>query len=239
MKTKSVYTISMFLIFFFSTTILFGSMMGQENKEKRDVGNFEEIGLGVAADLYLKQGSTTEVIIEAKEEILKKLKTEVKNGKLYIGFDSKKSFNYPRFKIYITTPDINGLSVSGSGDIIAETAVSTDEISLKISGSGDINIDNLQAKKVLAGISGSGNIYLGGSNLDYLEIGISGSGNLKAEKLPTEDFQGRISGSGSCRINVKSTLKASISGSGRIHYSGNPLIDASISGSGKVISTEL
>ena len=238
MKTKSVNTIGMFLIFFLSTSIVFGGTVGQENKEKRNVEKFEEIGLGVGADLYLKQGPTTEVIIEAKEEILKKLKTEVKNGKLYIRFDSQKFFNHPRFKIYVTTPDINGLSVSGSGDILAESAINTDEISLKISGSGSINIDNLQAKKVISGISGSGNIFLGGSNLAYLEIGISGSGNLKAEKLPTVEFKGKISGSGSCRINVKSTLKVSISGSGKIYYSGNPLIDASISGSGKVISTE-
>jgi hypothetical protein len=236
MKTKSKYTTAMILVILFSVSSCF-SMRGGVEREKRDVGKFDRIGLGVSADLYLKQGNTTEVIIEANEEILEKLKTEVTNGKLIIKFDPWRFSNYPRFKIFITTPVINELGVSGSGDIIAESAIQTDEIVLRISGSGEITIDDLKANDLNAGISGSGNINLAGSqSLNILDLSISGSGDFNAAKLATEDFTGRISGSGSCRVHVNSTLKASISGSGKIFYSGNPMIDASISGSGKVIS---
>ena len=216
------------------SALIFTGFNTQEKQETRDVGKFDKIGLGVAADLYLKQGSTTKLTIEAKEEILEKLKTEVKNGKLSIRFDSWRFSNYSKFKIYITTPEVNGLSISGSGDIIAESNIKTDEISLKISGSGEINIESLEAHMVDAGISGSGSIYLGGPDLKNMELAISGSGNLNAVKLPTEKFNGRISGSGSCKVHVNSSLNARISGSGKIYYAGNPLIDASSSGSGRV-----
>jgi hypothetical protein len=236
MKTKSMYTTAMVLVLLFSVSSCF-SMNGKVEREKRDVGQFNRIGLAVSADLYLKQGNTSEVIIEADEEILEKLKTEVTNGKLIIKFDPRRFSNYSRFKIFITTPVINELDISGSGDIIAESAIQTDEIVLRISGSGEITIDDLKAEDLNVGISGSGSINLGGSQtLGSLDLSISGSGGLNAAKLATEDFTARISGSGSCRIHVNSSLKASISGSGKIFYSGDPLIDASISGSGKVIS---
>ena len=233
---KRIYVIGMLLIICSSYS---SGMNGELKKEKRDVGAFESIGLGISADLYLKQGSISEVIIEAEEDFLEKIITEVKNGKLIIRLDDKKISKYPRAKIYITNPVISGLSVSGSGDIIAESVVKTDEIDLRISGSGDINIDDLVADKATVGISGSGNIALGGSqNLGNLDLSISGSGTLEAEKLETENFKAKISGSGSCHINVQSTLYASISGSGKIYYIGNPQIDANISGSGKIVSVK-
>lgn len=237
MKAKRVFITGMTLIVFFSASSCF-SMNGDVKKEKRDVGSFEQIGLGISADLYLKQGKTTEVIIEGPENVLEKISTEVKNGNLSIRYDPLRFSNYPRVTIYITAPVIKGLRVSGSGDIIAESTIETDDIAFSISGSGKINLADLKAEHASVGISGSGNITLSGSgSLRTLELSISGSGNLDSENLAAEEFTARISGSGSCRVHVNATLKASISGSGKVFYSGNPVIDASISGSGKVVSS--
>lgn len=236
MKSKRVFITWATLAVILSVSSCF-SMNGGLEQEKRNVGKFDKIGLTVSADLYLKQGNITEVIIEANEEVLERLETEVKNGKLVIKFDTWRFSRYPRFKIFITTQEVSELDVSGSGDIIAESVIQTDEMALRISGSGGIKIDDLKANDLTVGISGSGNINVAGSQtLKSLDLSISGSGDLDASELAVEDFKGRISGSGSCRAYVNSTLKASISGSGKIFYSGKPVIDASISGSGKVIS---
>lgn len=237
MKKKKLLINGIILIFFLATSSCF-SMDGDTKREKRDVGTFEKIGLGISADLYLKQGANTEVIIEGPENVLEKIETEVKNGNLTIRYDSWRFSNSSRVKMYITVPVISGLSVSGSGDIIAETTIEADDITFSISGSGEINLQDLKAENAKVGISGSGNVLLAGSGtLKKLDLSISGSGDLDAEKLAAEDFTARISGSGSCHVHVNGTLKASISGSGKIYYSGNPVINASISGSGKVISS--
>ncbi len=238
MKATRIFITGMILAVLLTVSSSF-SMNGEGEREKRDVGKFNKIGLAVSADLYLKQGNTSEVIIEADEKTLERLETEVKNGKLIIKFDSWRFSNYPRFKIFITTPEINALNVSGSGDIIAESTIETDDIAFGISGSGDINMEDLTAETAKVAISGSGNVNLAGSgSLEILELSISGSGDLDSEALAAEDFTAKISGSGSCRVLVNSTLKASISGSGKIYYSGNPVIDVSISGSGKVVSSK-
>jgi hypothetical protein len=236
MKAKRIFITGMILVVFFSVSSCF-SMSGDVKKEKRDVGTFEQIGLSISADLYLTQGTVTEVIIEGPDNVLEEIKTEVSNGKLTIRYDNRIFSNYPRIKVYITVPVITGLSISGSGDIIAESSIETDDIDFRISGSGDINLGDLKAENATVGISGSGSVTLSGSgNLKNLKLSISGSGNLDSENLATDSFTAKISGSGNCRVQVNSTLKASVSGSGKVYYSGRPVIDASISGSGKVLS---
>lgn len=236
MKTK---LLSLFCLFGLLLSVAGSNSYATQGfkKEKRNVGAFESIGLAISADLYLTQGSNTEVILEAEDKIIDKIKTEVKNGTLKIYYDNWTIRNYKRVKIYVTNPTVNGLSVSGSGDIIAETKIQSEKIDFKISGSGGINIDELETNTASAGISGSGEISLTRSGrINSFEVSISGSGDLMAEGVEIEAFKARISGSGSCSVHVTSSLDASISGSGKIYYQGKPTIDARISGSGKIIS---
>ena len=209
-----------------ATLIAFG-----QDKEARDVSTFTGVSLGISGDLYLTQGSPQKVVIQA-ENNLDEIETEVRNGVLRIKTDNWNS-RIKGVKIWITMPEVEALNVSGSGDIIAETPIIADEIELKISGSGSINIPELKGDEIGAAISGSGDLKLAGT-ADEMELRISGSGSVFAEGLKVNECGIKISGSGSCKINVTGELDASISGSGRVTYYGNPQIDARISGSGKV-----
>ncbi len=209
-----------------ATLIAFG-----QDKEARDVSTFTGVSLGISGDLYLTQGSPQKVVIQA-ENNLDEIETEVRNGVLRIKTDNWNS-RIKGVKIWITMPEVEALSVSGSGDIIAETPINADELELKVSGSGSIKIPELKGDEIEAAISGSGDLKLAGS-ADEMELRISGSGSVFAEGLKVNECGIKISGSGSCKIDVTGELDASISGSGRVTYYGNPQIDARISGSGKV-----
>ncbi len=158
--------------------------------------------------------------------------TDVKDGVLRIKTDNWNT-KIKGVKIWITMPEVEALNVSGSGNILAETSIDTDELELKVSGSGKIKIPELQVGEIGAAVSGSGDMILAGS-ADEMEIRISGSGSVYAEALKVKECGIKISGSGSCKIDVTGELDASISGSGRVTYYGNPQIDARVSGSGKV-----
>ena len=131
MKTKRIAFIGLLLVFCLSGTLLAN---GAENcridqkKEKRDVGSFNRISLGISADLYLTQGSNTEVIIDAEEKMLDYIITEVSNGKLKIKYNRWRVPRHERIKVFITIPEIEGLNVSGSGKIIAETDIEEENI---------------------------------------------------------------------------------------------------------------
>jgi len=205
--------------------------------EERDVPSFSKISLRISGKVYLEQGETQSVKIVAKESTLEDIVTEVKDRTLNIRFPNNywfKKMDPGKIEIYITVPEVDGLSVSGSGDIIAED-IKTRILDLAVSGSGDINIDDLSAERISAAISGSGEIDIdSGGVADELSVSISGSGNFKGGDFEAENVSARISGSGNCSVTSNGSVKAKIAGSGSVYYDGNPSIDASVAGSGKV-----
>jgi hypothetical protein len=220
---KSVLSISLILL----TTLAFS-----QSKEERDLPGFSGISLGISAHLYLSQGSPQKVVIKASEEDLAKIKMEVKDGHLKVKTHRDNS-RIKDVEIWVTIPDIESLKMSGSGKIISETPLNSNELDMRVSGSGTIKIKELEGKELEAAISGSGSIYLGGT-AEELDISISGSGRLKAGGLQVDECDVRISGSGGCMVDATGKLDASISGSGSVTYLSNPQVDARTSGSGKV-----
>lgn len=231
MKTK---------ILFFSLLLLgiFTLNTAVAKEETRDLSAFSEISLNLSAKLYLKQGDTQSIRIVATTSTMEEIITEVKNRKLTIRFPNKtifkRNFNPGKIEIYITVPDIDALGVSGSGDIEVDE-LDARILDLSVSGSGNISIDELDSDKVKASISGSGNITVGkGGVADELSVSISGSGNFNGKKFEAEKVTVNTSGSGNSSFTSNGSIKASIAGSGSVYYGGNPSIDASVAGSGKV-----
>lgn len=207
-------------------------------KQDRDVSPFSKISLRISGKVYLTQGEPQSVKIVAKESVIDNIITEVKGDELHIRFQNKtifqRNFNPGKVEIYITVPDINGLAVSGSGDILAKN-LEARILDLAVSGSGNIEIDALDSKKIKGAISGSGNILLGsGGVAEDLTVAISGSGNFDASGFDADEVTVSTSGSGNCKVTSNGSIKARIAGSGNVYYNGGASIDASVAGSGRV-----
>ncbi len=212
---------------------------GNTITQNRDVSGFSKISLSISGNLHLKQGNKYEVVLKGDEETLDNILTEVSGKTLRIKSKPMMHWNnYGKIEIYITSPDINGISVSGSGDVTTETPVKTSELNLNISGSGTINIDNLAADELEATITGSGNIKLDGKISNSSDLTITGSGDFRGEKLQVKSVDVHITGSGSAKVYATDRLNTHITGSGDVYYAGRPLVDASSTGSGKTRSME-
>ena len=222
-------------VFFLILCFLLSAAESIAQKQKRQVGNFDKISLGIAADLYLTQGSLTSLELEGDTDDLEDIVTEVKNDELLIRYKNDRSWRFGRDRvtIYLTMQDIASVSLGGSGKIIGENSIEADNLSLSVSGSGRIEL-KIEADDLEQKISGSGSISISGE-ADRAEISISGSGNLEALDLEVDDCVVRISGSGRCKISVGDSLEANISGSGSVYYKGDPdRLISNVSGSGKV-----
>jgi len=135
-------------------------------------------------------------------------------------------------EIYITTPVLNGVTLSGSG-IIKTGSFMSDDFRVTLSGSGDIDTQ-ISTETLKANVSGSGNIFIEGDAFES-EFVISGSGKIKSYNLEQSICMAAISGSGDMYVNVSETIDARISGSGRVYYINYPIVHTSISGSGGVV----
>ncbi len=204
-----------------------------QTKETRDVDNFTGVAFGVAGTLILEQGNTFSVVLEGDEDFLEEIETTVRGNRLIIRHDRLWSFGNKKVTAYVTMPEIDNLSVSGSGKMIAEGVLKTADLNMSVSGSGSVELKDLMAESVDCSISGSGSIELNGKAEDG-ELSISGSGNYSGQDFQLKTLDVSISGSGTCRAMVEEDLEARVSGSGDVYYTGNPRVDARVSGSGKV-----
>jgi len=218
--------------------VLFHSVAFADNEERK-LPAFTEISLRIPGKLYIQQGDVQKVTIDAKSSTLKDIITEINDRALIIRFPAKnylwRSFDPGAIVVHVTIPEITGLNVSGSGDIIGEGTLSSLIMDAVISGSGNINLSDLNADRIKTVISGSGNILLKGTKVASEFTGtISGSGNIKAQYLEAQEVKVTISGSGNCSVKSNGTCTVRIAGSGSFFYSGNPSIDSTIAGSGNV-----
>jgi Putative auto-transporter adhesin, head GIN domain len=231
---KSGMFISALIIAFYLAT---GVSNGQgDDKETRNLSDFTKVNFGVAGELYINIGSEYKVVLEGSKSLLEEIKTEVSDNKLVIKRNNWYNHMNEKVTVYITMPELTGLSVSGSGKAEIRDAVKADRLNLGVSGSGKLVTGDLTVDELNAAISGSGDIIMSGGDARKADISISGSGSYSGESLKIGRAEFSISGSGNCKCNVTDNLIASVSGSGNVTYIGSPKIDARVSGSGHVRS---
>ena len=204
--------------------------------EERTVTEFDRIEVSGSADVFISNGSDYSVIVETDSNILPLIETEVHGAELEIGIKKNTSIRKTSgIKVYVTTPTLNGVEVSGSGNISSDDSFTSSSFDIDVSGSGDLDFQDIITDYLIVDISGSGDVDVASSeNTENHKIDISGSGDVNLLNMPTTHSNIKISGSGSGIVNVSNSLHVKISGSGDIRYAGTPTITTDITGSGDV-----
>jgi hypothetical protein len=139
------------------------------------------------------------VVIEADDNLLQYIKTEVRGDTLKIYTDGKISMQ-KKASVKISMPEITGLDVSGASTVVVSN-VKADALELDASGASNITIDG-EAKELVADASGA-------SEID-------------AEELKVENAAVEASGASSATVSPANELKADASGASSIYYTGEP-----------------
>lgn len=182
---------------------------GVAKTEARAIGDFHAIEGAGSLRMVITLGPRPACTLTADDNVLPILETTVQDGVLRLS--SRKGYDARTPVVAtITAPRLDAIGLSGSG-AIELVDVNTDRLAVDISGSGTV--------------SGTGRIQA-------LTIGVSGSGKADLARVPTEAVEVDVSGSGELVLDVSRTLDVRVSGSGTVLYRGNPSITQSISGSG-------
>lgn len=207
---------------------------GNMSTESRQVSKFHSVRLTGPMNVQLIQGADNALEIEAEENIIPYIETNVDEGKLTIKYtDGVHINNREDITVRVTLPQLQGADITGSGDITSETKLTgSDEIELAITGSGNMNLE-LDAPSVEAKITGSGDIFLSGQTRD-IECTSTGSGKIDATALKAENAVVKTLGSGEVHVFASIKLDATVNGSGDITYKGGASVNSKIHGSGTV-----
>ena len=127
---------------------------------------------------------------------------------------------------------IGGVSI-GQGRGIVGIAL-PEAPSIRIKGSGDVTLYDLQQSTLDVGIQGSGDITAFGQ-VEHLDAEVAGSGDVDASELIAMSAKLSVAGSGDIDAYVTQSVRARVAGSGDIVVRGNPPIrDYSVAGSGDI-----
>lgn len=243
MKKKSVFLIPLLILSVFILSACqflpwFGARRGSGNlmTETRQVSGFDAIRLDGAGRMEITQGTTPSLEIQAEDNLINLLTSEVMDNTLVLGYQDQiwrrtiiptRPINYT-----LTVTDLSSLFLNGAGDIRIQS-MQSDTLLIEINGAGNIVIEDLSADNLRVTLAGTGSINISGVVSDQV-INIDGAGNYQGAELQTQTTSIKISGLGNGTVWATDTLQVTIAGGGNVSYYGAPQVSQEITGLGRV-----
>ena len=193
-------------------------------KKDRTVSGFTGLSVSSGIDVYLTQGGSEKLTLEAKGVDEADVRSEVKNGvlKLYIerkGMNWGFNFGQNRYvKAYLTFRQLSSLQASGGADVFGQGRLSFNDLKLATSGGSNVKLD-LKADELNVSVSGGGDASLQGSARTLNASG-SGGADLDARKLIAEICNANSSGGSEVYVNATREMSLKASGGSDIYYYG-------------------
>jgi len=222
--TKFV-VITLIALFFGSCNRMVGlkSIVGSGNvtTENRTVqGDFKSVEISNALDLVIEQSNTTEIIVEADDNLQKEITTTVENGVLVIACNYNSFVNIKSKKITVKMPVIEGIETSSAATIKSRNILKGEHISISSSSAATIRLD-AEFDTIDSESSSGSTITLTGKALN-LETNASSGSIINATDLLANAVISNSSSGGSIIVHPIVSLKADASSGSNINYTTVP-----------------
>lgn len=199
--------------------------------ETRTTGGFDGVRVGGGFEVDITKGETHSVIIEADDNLIRNIETNVNNGMLVI--KSRNNSRNAHLKAIITTPELNRVDASASANVDVKGAfTSPGDVHYEASSAADIKADII-TPEVNTNASSGGEITLTGRTRKFKGSASSG-GVIDAKNLLSEISTADCSSGGTIKVFASVQLDASASSGASIVYKGGGKVKKSVSSGGSV-----
>ncbi len=213
-----------------------------------EVGNFDRIALhvnNVENEVVIRQGEREALTIEARPDVLARIRTEVRNGQLNIqlgGSWSDKisaalatSLSRLRIKYIVTVRHLAGLDITGLAHVRADN-ITTDWLQVKYGGLGNLDIAGLDAQRLDVDVTMPSpcEIEVSGQ-VGEQHVSLNGMGEYDAHGVESRKTTIVLKGPGGhAAVRAEEELNITIGGVGRVEYYGQPRVTKKVSPMGAV-----
>ena len=229
---------------------------GPQTTKSESLSNLSGVSAGEVFTVDVTIGGKPGVTLDAPKDLLPHITTKVENGILELGTDTPFSLKGNQsIKAHVVVSSLTYASISGAGSMTVNSPVSgtnleaeasgasklkfsanVDSLKVTVSGSSEVSLDKLNAKKSDIGLSGSSKFNSAGK-VDDLTVVVSGASQFEGGKLAAIRAQCEASGASTIETQASDTLKASASGASHIKYRGNPKVEQDSSGVSNIEKT--
>jgi hypothetical protein len=257
MKIKSIAAItiiiSLLIVPCVSGCLFPVSGSGNLITEEFNFSDFNCVQVANVFEVEISQSDTFGISITADDNIMEYVIVNRSGDSLQVRL--KQGYNYHSITAIakISMPDIERLDMSGATEGVLNEFVSTNDVTVTVSGASNLTLSGLSAGDVRVEVSGAsrvnGNLTAGdvdfevsgASNLSLtgsgqaLKAGVSGASKLSLDNFSTDNADIDVSGASTGVVNTGGTLDANVSGASTLYYIGSPLMgDIDISGASSV-----
>ncbi|RZK49694.1 MAG: DUF2807 domain-containing protein [Pedobacter sp.] len=183
--------------------------------ETRELSPFKSITSNAAVHITYQNAPYYKIQLKGSDNLLAALKTEIKNQELRIGFRDA-NISHSDVKVWIYGPYLEEAIITSSEDFeLRSTFPAQEEFSAIVTGSGDFRVlGKLQTKKLKVKLTGSGDVDVENIKSTTADLHITGTGNILADV--ERNLNAYITGTGNIFYKGDPIMFTSITGTGRV-----------------------
>jgi len=233
---KTLLSITLLSLFAFTTSACNKIKPSKKiTTEERTIGKYEKLSVYDAFDVSVTYGSaTSKITVEANDNLMKYIITELDGDHLVIKLDSKISVkSSATLKINITVPKLTEIKASGASSVEFLNELNTNNLTLDLSGASSLT-GNLNLSSCDFDLSGASQIEVTGA-ITTAKATLSGASSLSGYGCVIESLTVDLSGASNASLTVNNTINVKASGASNLNYKGNATINSlDISGASNV-----
>ena len=185
---------------------------GVAASEAREANDFTGVDVGGVFQVEITAGKDFSVAVDADDNLLQYIKTEVNGGVLHIETTERINSTTP-IRVRIAAPDIESIGASGAS-----------KVSLLGLNNSSLEIDT----------SGASKVKIAGETND-VTVQVSGASSVDAESLKAKTASVDASGASSVNLFVTERLISEASGASKVSFGGNPAsVEKKTSGASRI-----
>ncbi|KAB8155228.1 DUF2807 domain-containing protein [Kordia sp. TARA_039_SRF] len=215
--------IAILSLFMTSCNFNFGSgIKGNRNvvSEERDAEeSFTVIKASEGLDVYITQSETASIEVEADENVIGLIATDINNGVLKIHTE-KNIGRCKSKKVHVSLPVIEKIISTSGADVFSTSIIIAEMLEVKSNSGADVKLE-VEAESIICSTSSGADIKIAGT-ADSLEATASSGSDIIAKDLTVKNCNASASSGADVTVYVTEKLVASSSSGGDVNYYGNP-----------------
>lgn len=216
--TKAI--VAVITALFFSSCNFGISGSGNITTQNRPVkSEFTSVTAEGGLEVIIEQSAKTSITVEADDNLQEHIKTEVRNGKLIISFDTNVSFSSTN-RVIVQLPNIKEISSNGGSSVSAKGTIRGNSMKITSDGGSSLEID-VNAKNIICSSEGGSSLDITGRT-ENLEMASTSGSSINGEKLTAKNATAHASSGSAIQINVTDKLVANASSGSAIEYVSKP-----------------
>lgn len=181
--------------------------------------SFNAIEVSRGLDVFLTQGDSESIRVQADENLQSIIITEIENGVLNI-YAKENISSAASKKVIVNFKNLDEISASSGSDVVSKSIITTDKLEINTSSGSDVELE-VNVESLICESSSGSDIKLSGTTNTFRAEASSGS-DIKAAKLEALTTQAEANSGADITVNTSKELTARANSGGDIKYYGNP-----------------